>query len=183
MTISKLTSRILYSLVVVLSFSLDGCLSDFNDGRTHNIIEANPVRLDAEQVMLTVSQVDCGVQNELWEAPHQLNEGTARASLLAAGRALKFDDDVSVAEPGYRQPYVQIRGEFPLGVIEILNSRDGPEKETKLVDVRVGPKIDHPCFPGPLPMLGLRKGRFSEDYPPVILFRLDNGWQLEKFVH
>jgi hypothetical protein len=39
------------------------------------------------------------------------------------------------------------------------------------------------CFPNPLPIMGLRKGQFTEDYLPVLQFRYDNGWQLEKFVH
>jgi hypothetical protein len=182
MTRLKLKFRPVAGLALALSFLLAGC-NDFNEGKTRNIIEYSPVRLDAEQVMLNAPQLDCGVREELWDAPVQINEGVVRANLTARGRALKFDDDVSVAEPGYRHPFVQIRGEFPLGVIELINAKDGPEKDTKLVDLNVGVKIDHVCFPNPLPILGLRKGKFTDDAPPRILFRLDNGWQLEKFVH
>ena len=175
-------SRLLSGFAAVVCLSAAGC-GEFNDGKTRNILEANPVRLDAEQVMLTYGQVNCGVQNELWDPPYTINEATQRANLTSAGRQLKFDDSVSVSEPGYRQPYVQVRGEFQLGVLDIINTKDGPDKDTKLVDIKVGVKIGHPCFPNPLPILGLRKGQFSEDYPPVLLFRLDRGWQLDKFVH
>ncbi len=123
--------------------------------------------------MLTPQQVQCGVQNELWEPPGPINGDRSIARLTTQGRALKFADDISVVEPGYRSPYVQVRGDFNLGVIEIQNTKNGPDKDTKLVDVRVGIKIDHACFSSPLPIMGLRKGRFSEDASPVLLFRYD----------
>ena len=171
-------------LLVVLGASLVtvGC-SDLNPGKTSNMIEASPVKLDAEQVMLTPDQVQCGVQAELWQAPSAPNQGRSVCALLPAGRALKFDDDVVYSESGYHSPYVQIRGTFPLGVQDITNTKDGPEQGTKLVEAKVGVKIDHACFSNPLPIMGLRKGQFSQDYSPVILFRLDGGWQMEKFVH
>jgi hypothetical protein len=31
--------------------------------------------------------------------------------------------------------------------------------------------------------MGVRKGNFTQDNPPILLFRLRDGWQLEKFVH
>jgi hypothetical protein len=52
-----------------------------------------------------------------------------------------------------------------------------------LVEAKVGVKIDNACFPAPLPIMGLRKGQFTQDYSPVILLRLDGGWQMDKFVH
>jgi hypothetical protein len=176
-----MTPRILLSFAIGLSMLLAGC-GDFNDGKTANIIQGSPVRLDAEQVMLSDQQVGCGVDNELWDPPSQGGTRTI-ARLTQKARDLKFDDDVSVREGGYRSPYVQVRGEFPLSVISIESTRDGPEQDTKLVEVRVGVKIDHPCFPNPLPLMGLRKGQFTEDYPPVFEFRYYNNWQFEKVVH
>ena len=43
-----------------------------------------------------------------------LEQQRSVSRILAAGKALHFDDDVVVAETGYRQPYVQIRGDFML---------------------------------------------------------------------
>lgn len=176
-------SRFLLGIVLICSLGSVGCLTDFNDGKTRNMIEATPVKLDAEQVMLGSGEINCGVQNELWGPGNPANQGRQVAPLLPAGRALKFDDDVVLSEPGYRSPYVQVRGTFPLGVIEIDGTKDGPEKDTKLVDLKVGVRIEHDCFPNPLPIMGLRKGQFTQDYNPVILFRLDGAWQMEKFVH
>ncbi len=177
-----LLTAALLTAVTGASLATIGC-NDFNPGKTANIIEANPVKLDAEQVSLTRDQVDCGIQAELWGAPTPPNQGRSVCPLLPPGRALKFDDDVVYSENGYHSPYVQIRGTFPLGVLDITNTKDGPDKDTKLVEAKVGIKVDHACFPNPLPIMGLRKGQFTQDYPPVIQFRLDGGWQMDKFVH
>jgi hypothetical protein len=178
----SVTSRLLLGAVLAGTLFSVGC-NDFNDGKTKNLVEAAPVRLDAEQVMLGRAEIDCGIQNELWGPPNPPNQGRSICPLTPAGRALKFDDDVVFTEPGYRSSYVQIRGAFPLGVISIENTKDGPEKDSKLVELKVGVRIDHACFPNPLPIMGLRKGQFSQDYNPVVLFRLDGGWQMDKFIH
>ena len=62
---------------------------------------------------------------------------------MPAGRGLQFDDDVVFTEDGYRSPYVQVRGTFPLGVLEIISTKDGPEKNTKLVELTAGSR----CLP------------------------------------
>ena len=105
------------------------------------------------------------------------------ARLTAKGRALKFDDDVVVSEAGYHLPFVQVRGTFSLGVAEITSTKAGPQPETKLVETKVGIRIDDACFPAPLPLMGLRRGQFSQEFSPVALFYNDNGWQFDKFVH
>jgi len=174
-------SRVSLSLAIGFCAVLAGC-GDFNDGKTRSIIEANPVKLDAEQVVLTEAQVGCGVDKELWDPPAQAGSRTT-AHLTQNGKDLKFDDDVSVKEAGYRSPYVQVRGTFPLSVIEISNTRDGSDNNTKFVETKIGIKIDHACFPDPLPVMGLKKGQFSEDFSPVLEFRYDGGWQLDKIVH
>jgi hypothetical protein len=32
-------------------------------------------------------------------------------------------------------------------------------------------------------MMGVRKGNFTQDYPPVLFFRYNNGWYIDKIVH
>jgi hypothetical protein len=180
--LNKTGSGALVMVVVGASLITLAC-NDLNASKTASIIERNPVKLDAEQVMLTQVQVDCGIQAELWLPATDPNQGRSVCPLLPKGKALKFDDDVVVLENGYHSPYVQIRGAFPVAVADITNTTNGPEKDTMLVEAKVGVRIGHPCFQNPLPVMGLRKGQFTQDYSPVILLRLDDGWQLDKFVH
>src|SRR5258707_14526024 len=64
------TSRVLVALVTSLCMLSAACgFGDFNEGRCRNSIEANPVKLDGEQVMLTPTQIDCGFRNDLWDPP------------------------------------------------------------------------------------------------------------------
>jgi hypothetical protein len=162
---------------------LAGCggENDFNYGKVRGIIEGTPMRLDAEYVILSPQQVECGVQNDLWDSPSTLGRERSVAHLTDKARELKFADDVSLGE--LRQPYAQIRGDITLFVNEILDDKAGPEPGTKLVDARISAVIQHSCFPAPLPIMGVKKGNFTQDYPPVLFFRYNNGWQLEKFVH
>jgi len=148
---------------------------------------ARPLRLDAEQVSLTGQQFDCGVQNDLWDAPSgSVVPGSTERSvahLLAAGKALHFDDDVVVAEPGYHQPYVQIRGDFMLQLGDVGTIKD-IDPDTKEADGKLAVIVPNMCFPDPLPVLGVRKGKFSQDVNPVMQFRyVDNNWQFTKLVH
>ncbi len=146
---------------------------------------ANKIHLDAEQVALSPGQVECGAQNDLWDAPPANVTSTARFSsrLLQAGRDLQFDDDVVVAEPGFRQPYVQIRGDFRVSLSQGPNIREDGE-DGRLVEGKLGVIIPHSCFPDPLPVLGVRKGRFSQDVQPVMQFHLDqDGWHFVRLVH
>jgi hypothetical protein len=167
-------------LIGLLTISA-GCNSgDFNWGKVNNLIQGSPTRIDAEYVILNAGQVDCGVQNDLWEQPSD-GGGRSVARLKDKARALKFADDVSIGD--MNRPYVQIRGEFTLVSVEIQADRDGPEKETKLVDVKLGVPIQHSCFPQPLPMMGVRRGNFTQDYPPVLMFRNNNGWYVDHIVH
>src|SRR5256885_3385531 len=87
-------------LPVLFSFLLcAGCSRDFNDEMAEIKAEEKPMKLDGEQLVLTGAQVDCGVQQELWEKPSQVGERSI-ARLLPKGRDLKFYDDVVVHEPG-----------------------------------------------------------------------------------
>ena len=169
----------------VLAFVCAACgESDFNWGKVGHIIEGNPVHLDAEYAMLNGQQLQCGIDNDLWDKPPDLTGALHEqvfARLTDKGRALRFSDDVSVGD--MRLPCVQVRGDFNLQAIDIRSDRDGPEKGTKLVDVKLGVRINHPCFPQALYLMGVHKGNFTQDYSPIVLFRFDNGWQLERIMH
>lgn len=164
---------------------LAGCGEDsFNWGKVGKLLEGSPIHLDAEYVMLDGGEFDCGVSEELWD-PKPVLKGIAGergiSRLSDKGRALKFSDDVNIGD--MRQPYVQVRGDFNLQALDIKSDRQGPDQNSRLVDVKLGVKIDHTCFPNPLILMGVRKGNFTEDYPSVVLFRFNNGWQYDSIVH
>lgn len=160
-----------------------GSKTEFDEGVAKYIIEAAPVNLEAEQATITAVQLDCGVQSELWEAPSQVSEGRSTARLTAQGRALNFSDDPAI-ETSLRQPYAQVRGALPVQVNEVSAIRDGENGATKLVEAKAGVRIQHACFPNPLPMMGVKHGNFREDTPVSFLFRrTDEGWHLEKVLH
>jgi hypothetical protein len=137
-------------------------------------------------VSLTGQQLECGVQNDLWEQPGAILPGANQRSvarLLAAGKALHFDDDVVVNESGYHQPYVQIRGDFNVQLGDIASVKD-EGSDGKLVEGKLMVTIPQTCFSDPLPVLGVRKGKFSQEATPVLEFRLMNdGWHFTKLVH
>jgi hypothetical protein len=165
-----------------------GCVQkEFQQEKAQNLLSAAPIHLDAEQVMLTNQEVECGVQNDLWEAPTTSNTPGSRdnsiARLLPAGKALHFDDDVIVAEPGFRSPYVQIRGDFMLQLAGGPTIRE-EGSDGRLVEGKLYVTIPHMCFPDGLPVLGVRKGKFSEDALPVVEYSLENdGWHFKKLAH
>lgn len=155
-----------------------GCgSSGFNPA---SAIQSAPVHLDAEYVMLTPEQVRCGVQHDLWDPPVDAgSRSTAR--LTQKARDLKFSDDVSIGD--MQRPYAQIRGEFTLTPLGIESDREGPEKETRQVEAKLGVAIPDSCFAGPLPLMGVRKGDFTQDSAPLVLLRNDNGWRVDRIVH
>jgi hypothetical protein len=144
------------------------------------LIQSAPVHLDAEYVVLTQKQVDCGAKEDLWDPPAT---GGARstARLTQKGRDLKFSDDVSIGDMKF--PYVQVRGDFTLSA-EIQSDREGPDPQTRLVEAKLGVPIQHSCFPNPLPMMGVRKGNFSQDDSPQVLLRnVNNVWSFDRIQH
>jgi hypothetical protein len=157
--------------------------NDFNYGKVRNIIEGSPLRLDAEYVMLTQQQYECGLQEELWEPPlHPIMQGqSGTARLGQKGRDLKFSDDVMLGDKRY--PYVQIRGDFNLFVNEITSDRAGSDEFQRFAETKVAVVIQHTCFPTPLPLMGVKKGQFTQDYSPILEFRYNNGWTIERVVH
>jgi len=160
-----------------------GSKSDFDEGVAKEILEANAVHLDGEQVTLTQMQLDCGVQSELWEPPTQVSKDRTTARLTSKGRELNFGDDPGI-EPKFHQPYAQVRGAFSLEVDGVSGIRDGETDGTKVVDAKAAIKLQHACFPNPLPIMGVKHGEFREDTPVSFLFhKSDDGWHLDKLVH
>ena len=165
-----------------IAWGCGGNKEDFDGGKAKGILESAPVNMDGEQVTLTSAQVDCGIQQDLWERPTQFSADRNSSRLNQKARDLRFSDDV-VIEPN-RQPYVQVRGAISLQVDEVSNIRDGEENRTKLVDAKAGARINHSCFPAALPLMGVKKGNFQSDVLPTFQFRLqDDGWHVEKLVH
>jgi hypothetical protein len=174
--------RLALSGIIGFSFlNLPGCSNGpFDGSRVRYLIESKPVTLDGEQVQLTDSMVQCGQKAELWEL-EPLSGGRSIGRLLPAGMKLKFSDDVQIGE--MRNPYAQVRGDFSLTLLELQDIRDeGPT--TKIVDARVGVRIDHSCFQTPPLLMGVRHGRFTQDYQPRFQFTLVNDdYQYDSIVH
>ena len=160
-----------------------GNRNQFDEDVAKTILEANAVNLDGEQVTITLMQLDCGVQSELWETPAQVSQDRTTARLTSKGHQLNFGDDPAI-EPNFHQPHAQVRGAFLLEVDQVSGVRDGETDGTKLVDAKAGIKLQDSCFPNALPIMGVKHGDFREDTPVSFLFRKsDDGWHLEKLVH
>ncbi len=171
-----------FCLAVVLA----GCSSksDFNEDLAKDAIESGPMKLEGEQVTFTDAQIQCGVQAEYWDPPQAISPEHSSAALTAKGRNLKFNDDVVIHDASSPVPFVQVRGDFPLAVASITAIKNGEDNSTKLVEAKVGVKIDDACFPGPLPLMGVKHGNFSVDSPVVFHLHLDEtGWHVDKLVH
>jgi hypothetical protein len=162
---------------------LAGCGErEFGEGKIRYRIETQQTKLDGEQVVLTRGQVECGARAELWEV-QQLGEDHAVGRLNQPARDIGFGDDVQVDDPGFRNPYVMLRGNFVLSLIQVNNIRDeGPE--SKVVDARVGVRIDNACFQNPLPvLLGVKRGKFNETAGTLMRFRMDGDWMYDQIIH
>jgi hypothetical protein len=162
---------------------LVGCTQgDFDFGKVQSMVEGSLVSLDGEQVMLTDGQVQCGAQSDLWDIT-QIGSNHSVGKLNQAARDLHFGDDVIIGETGMHGPYVQIRGTLQMRLLDVGPIRDDGEK-SKLVDLKIGIEIPHPCFQNPLPQLmGVRRGRFSQDALPTFRFRMESNWALDRVQH
>ena len=174
------------ALLAMLSISLvlSGCKasSEFNEDVAKDAIEGRPLTLEGEQVVLSDSQLQCGIQSELWEAPTSSDQTAAH--ITAKARDLKFNDDVILHDASIKVPYVQIRGTFPIQVDSISSTKDGEDSVSKLVEAKARVKIDNPCFPQALPLMGVRHGNFNVDTPVVFHLHFDDsGWHADKIVH
>jgi hypothetical protein len=181
------TSRAVRTVALCLAAVLCGCKpsSEFNEDTARGAIEADKMKLEGEQVTLSDSQIQCGVQSELWDPPTSLSPDHTTAHLTSKARDLKFNDDVIIKDPSSRVAYVQVRGEFPLQTDSVVSMKDGEDKSAKIVEARASIKIDNACFPSPLPLMGVRHGNFSADSPVVFHIHFDenNGWHVDKLIH
>jgi len=172
--------RVARGLSAILLLVACGCDSGgFGLNKVKDLLEPKPLQLDAEQVMLTQAQVDCGVRADLWEAPISSGERMV-ARLTEKGRAAKFTDDVVISS-AFAKPVTQVRGQFNLAVFELVHIKDEPG--AKLVEARVGVYVNHSCFNGALPMMGVRRGDFTPDAPATFRFVEEGGWHLDRIVH
>jgi len=173
--------RVAYGVacVAILALWLSACgSSEFDEGAVRGQLDSTPQNLSGEQVTLTEGQLECGAKNELWESP---NGNVAR--LIQKGRDLKFSDDVRLNDPDIRVPYIQVSGTFPVVVADVSKLRDDA-KGLKLVDVKLGITIPHECFATPLPLMGVRKGKFTPEAPVVFRFQgSGKEWSLDKLMH
>jgi hypothetical protein len=180
-----MTHRWLLSAVFGLCLISLACgdKDQFDEDVAKDLLQANAVNLDGEQVSLTTTQLDCGVQSELWEAPVQVSGDRTTARLTSKGRDLNFGDSPAI-EANFRQPYAQIRGVFSLEIDTVSGIRDGETAGTKLAEAKAFARVPHTCFPNALPIMGVKHGEFRENTPVSFLFRKsDDGWHLEKLVH
>lgn len=172
-------------LAAVLCALSTGCgdPNAFDAGVVKGAAEAEPFQLESEQVLISPAQLACGVNEELWDAP---SGGADRSisHLQQKGRNLNFSDDVTSNEPGYVIPYSQVRGKFSLQLDQVISIKDGEDKDTKIVQAKVGVKIADPCFEAPLYIMGIRKGQYQDDLPATLQFeRYGEGWHLTKILH
>jgi hypothetical protein len=174
----RMIPRLLLPSVVILSLWLSACgTPEFDEGAARAQLESTPQKLSNEQVTLNESQLDCGTKNELWEPP---NGNMAR--LLQKGRDLKFTDDVRFNDPEIRTPYIQVSGTFPVAIFDVSRLRN--DNGYKLADVKMGIVITHECFTSPLPLMGVKKGKFTPDAPVVFRFQgSGKEWSLDKLMH
>jgi hypothetical protein len=171
--------RILLIPIAILTVWLAACgTPDFDEGAVKAQLEGTPQNLSGEQVTLSDYQVTCGAKNDLWDPP---NGNVARLS--DKGRELKFSDDVRLNDPDIHTPYIQVSGTFPVQVAEVSKLRaDG--QGAKLADVRLGVVIANDCFPSPLPLMGVKKGKFTPEAPVVFRFQgSGKEWSLDKLAH
>jgi hypothetical protein len=180
----KLTISSALLAVMLCAFSA-GCGDPdaFNDGVVKGAAQAQPFQLDSEQVNMNPTQLACGANDDLWEAPVVGSDRTV-SRLEQKGRDLNFTDDISSDELGHQWPYTQVRGKFPLQVDQVISIRDGDDKDTKIVQARVGIRVAEACFDTPLYILGVRKGQYRDDLPATLQYeRSGDGWHLTKIVH
>jgi hypothetical protein len=173
-----MSRNLLISIAILAVIGLSGCGSPgFDGGSVKGMLEGTPLDLSNEQVVLNDLQLDCGTKNELWDPP---NGNMAR--LTQKGRDLHFTDDVRLNDPEIHQPYTQVSGKFPVQVGDVTKIRD--TEGGKLADVKLGIMVAHECFTTPLPLMGVRKGKFTPDAPVVFRFKgSDKEFTLDKLMH
>ena len=173
-----MSRNLLISIAILAVIGLSGCgTPGFDSGAVKGMLESAPLELSNEQVVLSDFQLECGTKNDLWDPP---NGNVAR--LTQKGRDLHFTDDIRLNDPENHQPYTQVSGKFPVQVADVTKVRD--TDGGKLADVRLGIVVTHECFTTPLPLMGIRKGKFTPAAPVVFRFKgSDKEFTLDKLMH
>jgi hypothetical protein len=169
----------------ILSVMLVGCSRApdvFDEGKVYEVTSGQTIKLESEQVSLRPEDVNCGVDNDLFDPPTAVASRTV-AHLTQKGRDLGFSDDVTVSEAGYNLPYTQVRGIFPVEFRKVVGIRDVSQGE-KTVEALAGIRINHSCFAAPLTIMGVRHGAIDQKAPAAFAFAMNNGnWQLDHILH
>lgn len=170
-------SKVLAFLSVL---ALTGCASsDFSKDMAKAVLEASPVQLNGEQLLLSDVQVSCGDREELWLLTQQ-GPGRAIGRLTDAGRALHFSDDVRVSGG---EATVQVTGKFALRALQVPSFQD-EGKQSKVVEARTAVVVNHDCFKRPLPtLMGIRKGEFTAGVNPMFRLKFRENWTVEELLH
>ena len=145
------------------------------------LIDSSTVKLGGEQVLISPDQISCGERKGLWVVDQQ-ESGEGIGRLQPAGRALMFSDDVRMGDHRFSNPYVQLRGTFDVKVSKIVTIADENES-SKVIEVKLGIIVKHPCFTEPLPLLGIDRGDFSQDAPPRLLLKMKGDWTVDQVLH
>src|ERR1019366_9875757 len=157
--------NLLTSITILAVAGLSSCSTPgFDSDAVKGMLESTPLELSNEQVVISDAQLECGTKNELWDPP---NGNVAR--LTQKGRDLHFTDDIRLNDPEIHVPYTQVNGKFPVQVADSSKIRDTPGG--KLADVRLGIMVAHECFTSPLPLMGIRRGKFTPEAPVVFRFK------------
>ncbi len=174
--------RLGWGLLITATLLLAGCAEPgFDRGVAGNILNSEQVTLNSEQVLLDGGQIDCGVNDGLWTIA-DLGGGHRRGRLTYDGRELGFSDDINLDAGA--EAHAQMNGTFQVRTMN-TESLDDVDAQTKLLRASVGVVIDHPCFPHPLRIMGVRRGEFRSDINPVFRFRLvaENQWDFDRLIH
>ena len=170
--------NLLTSITILAVAGLSSCSTPgFDSDAVKGMLESTPLELSNEQVVISDTQLECGTKNELWDPP---NGNVAR--LTQKGRDLHFTDDIRLNDPEIHVPYTQVNGKFPVQVADSSKIRDTPGG--KLADVRLGIMVAHECFTSPLPLMGIRRGKFTPEAPVVFRFKgSDKDFTFDKLMH
>jgi len=170
-------------LPVLLAFALGGCASpEFDKNTAKGVLEANPVQLNSEQLLLSAEQLTCGDKEDLWHLT-SLGGGRTVGRLSDTGRALQFSDDVRLGDAGAGGT-VQVTGKFTLRALQVPSLKDEGTR-SKLVEARTVVVVNHKCFQETSPtLLGVRRGEFTAAANPMFRLRLrQEDWTVEELLH
>jgi hypothetical protein len=183
-----MTLRTLIALTTILSIVCSGCSgADLTSSKVKALLEAKPVTGVQAPVQLSKAQFECGVKAELWDPPTSIPGVPSIARVTDKGEALKFRGRVFAPGPDEATRdadarLVQVFGEVAVTVDEVTGILVELDHGTKWAKVKLGAKIQHACFAGPLPFVTyVGEGMKQAPGPVKIGFvQDDKGWHIEE---